>query len=88
MKANQTEEVVIFVHISDTHINQKNVPERTERFRKFCNFTLSQVEPRFVVHTGDIVDGRPKLSPNGIGEQQEIDWITYKEVLVVNYSMR
>eukprot|EP01117_Protostelium_nocturnum_P006308 TRINITY_DN2276_c3_g1_i1.p1 TRINITY_DN2276_c3_g1~~TRINITY_DN2276_c3_g1_i1.p1 ORF type:complete len:693 (+),score=230.69 TRINITY_DN2276_c3_g1_i1:536-2614(+) len=77
---NEPGELMHFVHISDSHISSFE-SERTEAFNRFCSETIKRVNPSFVLHTGDLTDGK---GSKGDWTQQEIDWKTYRKTLEDN----
>ena len=55
---NDTKGLLWFVHISDLHISKFRSPERATDLEKFCVFLKQNVNPRVVVVTGDLTDGK------------------------------
>jgi hypothetical protein len=73
-------ELVVFLHISDTHLSSY-YPERGENFQRFCSSVIPLVNPAFVIHTGDVTDG---LTKGLKGHQHEEDWSFYRKTLEVH----
>ena len=76
---NEAGELMHFIHISDSHLSSFE-SERTEAFNRFCSQTIKRVNPSFVIHTGDLTDGK---GSKGDWTQQEIDWKIYRKTLEV-----
>jgi hypothetical protein len=82
----KNENLLVFMQISDTHINHfAKHSDRIDRFKKFCSEVIPMVSPQFVVLTGDIVDAK---NPDHTSIQSEIEWQTYQTILKENNLFR
>jgi hypothetical protein len=76
---------LLFAQISDSHLNVNHKPEWTVPLTTFVTTVLPALQPelQFVLHTGDVTDGRskdvPRLSAPAID-----DWIAYRRLLDEN----
>jgi hypothetical protein len=76
---------LLFAQISDSHLNVNHKPEWTVPLTTFVTSVLPALQPelQFVLHTGDITDGRskdvPRLSAPAID-----DWVAYRRLLDEN----
>ncbi|CAM1297477.1 SLC24A4 (predicted) [Pycnogonum litorale] len=68
-----------FVQISDLHISVFYDPGRKSDFEEFCKTTLNVINPKVVLLTGDLTDGK---LPDFQGSKQFYgEWNIYKDVL-------
>lgn len=68
-----------FVQISDLHISEFRDPSRIEELKTFLNRELRYIQPRVVLVSGDITDGK---TPNHVGSKQyEFEWKTYNTIV-------
>ena len=84
------ENMLWFIHISDTHVSQFHPEEGYIHLKNFIKDTLPLIRPEFVVHTGDIVDAKYSLFS---AKQFEEEWKMYNELITENdvgkwYDMR
>merc|ERR1719197_139668 len=69
----------IHYHVSDTHINVAQIPETVHKLAHFMRL-VKRVEPAFVLHYGDITDGRGEGAMNS--GQMIADWQMYAQLLI------
>jgi hypothetical protein len=77
------DELFWFIQITDTHLTSK-IPRLYNRFEKWLSVNLPTINPKFVIHTGDIVDAMAEdeiLSPICKSEQIPAQWKRYNHLL-------
>ncbi|KAJ3451788.1 helicase related [Anaeramoeba flamelloides] len=75
-----SQEITHFVHVTDTHLSIFR-PESQDNLERFCKETIPSISPHFVVHTGDVVDGKEAEDSIFHSKQKESEWKLYKTVL-------
>lgn len=67
------------VKISDIHLSYLNNEERTQAFENFTTETLDTINPRVVLVSGDLTDGRGK-GIYDVGQNDE-EWEAYNRIV-------
>lgn len=75
----QSTQLFWFLQISDIHVSKFQDSDRVTDFRQFCKETVGAVQPRVVIASGDLTDGKDQI----LGSQQyEEEWRAYQSALV------
>ncbi len=78
---NNDRNIFYWIQISDIHINMKE-PDLLVKFDEFCNYTISVVDPAFIISTGDNLDAGPGLETKAqVFYQDEAEYIFFNETL-------
>ncbi|GAB6029706.1 hypothetical protein CHUAL_005428 [Chamberlinius hualienensis] len=77
---NSNQHLMWFIQISDLHISSFMDPTRIENLKEFCKEVVPAIQPKVVLASGDLTDGR---TADKFGSQQfEEEWRIYKEILL------
>ncbi|KAJ5079353.1 helicase related [Anaeramoeba ignava] len=82
---NATDGIFWFVQVTDTHLS-KFKEEREQNFERLLGHFVEIINPKIVIHSGDITDG---LSTDSIGlksSPQKQEWTDYQDILT-SHSM-
>ncbi|KAJ6250404.1 transmembrane protein [Anaeramoeba flamelloides] len=76
---NSSSSLLVFLHVSDSHIS-KLIPKIQKNFKDFVDEIVPRINPKFVLHTGDITDAK---LPGEIMAKEQIpfEWEFYKSQL-------
>lgn len=80
-----TDHLMWFVQVSDLHISQFHDDTRIESFELLCNSVLSLIQPRVVLATGDLTDGK-KTNPAD-SDQIVFEWETYERIVKTSRAL-
>ncbi len=75
----ENEKLFWWIHITDVHI-EMDQERRLENFDAFCNETVNLVNPKFVLSTGDMVDGGIIGNTNQVGHDAN-EFIFFNQTL-------
>ncbi|KAJ3426242.1 helicase related [Anaeramoeba flamelloides] len=73
-------EIIHFLQVTDTHVNLFD-DEPNDTLEDLLKNVIKPLSPSFVIHTGDITDGKQSASSIFETEQKEGEWEIYKNLL-------